>query len=130
PSDRVMSRLAGRVAVVTGAVSGIGRGMVERFAAEGASVVVADVSAAGEAVAASIGEGDGFVRTDVTAEPEVQAMIEAAVARFGRLDVMVNNAGVGRFVPFDQLEPAEWDRIFAVNLRAAYLGCRHALPHL
>jgi NAD(P)-dependent dehydrogenase (short-subunit alcohol dehydrogenase family) len=129
-----VSRLAGRVAIVTGAASGIGRAMAERFAAEEASVLLADLAAeAGEAAAAAIGARGGraaFARTDVTREPEVQTMVEAAVERFGRLDVIVNNAGTGRFVPFDELEPAEWDRIFAVNLRAVYLGCRYALPQL
>ena len=108
--------------------------MAERFAREGAAVVIADVSAdAGEAAAVAIVAAGGratFVATDVTREADVQAMIDAAVARFGALDVLVNNAGIGRFVPFDELLPKDWDAIFAVNLRAAYLGCRHALPHL
>jgi NAD(P)-dependent dehydrogenase (short-subunit alcohol dehydrogenase family) len=108
--------------------------MAERFAHEGAAVVVADVSAdPGEALAAEIVARGGravFVRTDVTRDADVQAMIDTAVARFARLDVLVNNAGIGRFVPFDELEPPEWDRIFAVNLRAVYAGCRSALPHL
>jgi len=66
----------------------------------------------------------------VSHEPDVHTMIDAAVARFGRLDILVNNAGIGRFVPFADLEPGEWDRIFAVNLRAAYLACRAAVAHL
>jgi len=71
-----------------------------------------------------------FVHTDVTQEAAIHAMVEAAATRFGGLDILFNNAGIGCYLPFDRLAPAEWDRIFAVDLRAVYLGCRHALPHL
>src|SRR5437870_3442692 len=113
---------------------GIGRATAERFAAEGAAVLLADVAAeAGAAAAAAIRAGGGraeFVATDVTREADIAAMIAAAVECFGKLDILVNNAGAGRFVPFERLEPAEWDRLLAVNLRAVYLGCRHALAAL
>jgi NAD(P)-dependent dehydrogenase (short-subunit alcohol dehydrogenase family) len=128
-----MSRLAGRTAVVTGAASGIGRAAAERFAVEGAAVLLADVDPAGAEIAAAIRARGGraeFVRTDVTDEAAVKAMMEAAVTHFGKLDVVFNNAGIGSFVPFERLEPAEWDRILAVNLRGVFLGCRYALPHL
>jgi len=127
-----VSRLAGKVAIVTGAASGIGRASAERFAAEGAAVVVSDV-ADGEAVAAGIRARGGratFVRCDVAEEPQVAALVAAAVREFGKLDVMFNNAGVGLAVPFEQLDPAAWDRVQRINLRGVYLGCRHALPHL
>src|SRR5438093_85373 len=134
PPARGMSRLGGRVAMVTGAARGIGRATAERFAAEGAAVLLADVAAeAGAAAAAAIRAGGGraeFVATDVTREADIAAMIAAAVECFGKLDILVNNAGAGRFVPFERLEPAEWDRLLAVNLRAVYLGCRHALAAL
>lgn len=128
-----MTRLAGRVALITGAASGIGRASAERFAAEGASVLIADLAPAGERVAAGIRERGAqaeFLRVDVTLEEDVERMIETAVERFGGLDILFNNAGRGNFVPFAELEPAEWDRIHATNLRSVFLACRAALPHL
>ena len=128
-----MTRLAGRVALITGAASGIGRASAERFAAEGASVLIADLASDGESVAAGIRERGAqaeFLRVDVTLEEEVERMIETAVERFGGLDILFNNAGRGNFVPFAELEPAEWDRIHATNLRSVFLACRAALPHL
>ena len=129
-----MSRLAGRVALVTGGAAGIGRAIADRFAAEGASVLVADVHADGAAAAADAIRARGgraeSVVADVSREDDVRAMVAAAGTRFGGLDVLVNNAGVGGFVPFERLEPAEWDRILGVNLRATYLVCRAAVSHL
>jgi NAD(P)-dependent dehydrogenase (short-subunit alcohol dehydrogenase family) len=128
-----MRRLEGRVAIVTGAAQGIGRASVERFAHEGATTVLADVDPAGAAVADAITAAGGraaFVRTDVTRDDELEALVGSAVERFGRIDVLFNNAGIGCYVPFDRLAPSEWDRIHAVNLRAVYRACQIALPHL
>src|SRR5574341_1625421 len=127
-------RLDSKVAVITGAASGIGRAAAVLFAREGARVVVGDVhDELGERTVAAINEAGGsalYVHADVTRAAEVQAMIEAAVARFGQLDILFNNAGVGKHIPFDQLTEAEWDRIVDVNLRGVYLGCRYGVPAL
>ena len=121
------------MAIITGAANGIGRAIAERMAGEGASVVLADVDAAGGAVAAAIEGGGGralFVATDVTRDDDLRRMIDAALARFGCLDVLVNNAGIGTYVPFASLAPETWDRIHAVNVRAVYRSCQLALPAL
>jgi NAD(P)-dependent dehydrogenase (short-subunit alcohol dehydrogenase family) len=121
-------RLQGKVAVVTGGASGIGEGTVRRFVDEGARVVVADIQVdAGEALAAELGASTRFVRTDVTEEDDVAAAVAHAVAEFGRLDVMFNNAGIlGVVGPIAETPTEGWDRTVAVLLRSVYLGMKHA----
>lgn len=135
PGAPQSGRLSGRVLLVTGAGSGIGRAIALTAAREGARVVVADVnregaqSTATDIVAAS-GEA-AAVACDVADPRQVSDLIEAAIGHFGQLDVLVNNAGIaGDTVPAHELEVDTWDRIMAVNLRGPFLCARYALPHL
>lgn len=116
--------LAGKVAIVTGGASGIGLAAVQRFVAEGARVVIADVAQeAGEAAAASLGESVAFQRTDVTDEASIQAVVDAAITRFGRLDVMFNNAGsTGDGSAITEIGPAGFDKTFVLDVRSVVLG--------
>jgi meso-butanediol dehydrogenase / (S,S)-butanediol dehydrogenase / diacetyl reductase len=115
--------LDGRVAVVTGGARGIGRAIVDALAARGANVVVADLDPdmAGDAEA---------VRVDVTDEGSVRDLMRDVIERHGQLDILVNNAGVSRSVAFVDIDEAEWDRVFAVNVKGVYLACRAVVPHM
>jgi NAD(P)-dependent dehydrogenase (short-subunit alcohol dehydrogenase family) len=125
--------LSGKVAIVTGGASGIGRASVELFASEGARVVIADIQVeAGEKLAAALGANVVFHRTDVTREAEVEALVGFAVERFGGLDVMFNNAGGGGIadVPFVDRDFSEYEKIMALNLLGPMLGMKHAARHM
>jgi NAD(P)-dependent dehydrogenase (short-subunit alcohol dehydrogenase family) len=123
--------LEGKVAIVTGGASGLGRAMVERFAEEGACVVVADVNEAGEALAAQLGPDAAFVRTDVAEPDQIQAAVDLAVARYGGLHVMCNNAGIGgSFTRFLDDDFADFERVMAVNLLGVMLGTQRAARHM
>lgn len=123
-----MLRLEGKVAVITGGTSGIGAGTAEVFVAEGAKVVIAGRRRErGERLAQKIGEAASFVRTDVTIEADVKAMIDHAVDSFGRLDCLVNNAGIGsRFSTIAEADLKEFDAVIAVHLRAVLAGMKYA----
>ena len=130
-----MGRLDNKVAVITGAASGMGRATAIRFAGEGAAVVVADLNQdGGESVVRECRENGGravFQRADVAAEPDVQALIARAVSEFGRLDITFNNAGfVGALGALEQLGVDAWDRTHAVLLRGVFLGIKHSIPEM
>jgi NAD(P)-dependent dehydrogenase (short-subunit alcohol dehydrogenase family) len=121
-------RLKDKVAVVTGGACGIGEGTVRRFLEEGASVIVADLQAeVGEALVSELGTTARFSRTDVTREEEVSAAVDLAVSEFGRLDCMVNNAGiVGAIGSIKETAVEAWDATIAVLLGGVFLGMKHA----
>ena len=129
-----MARLASKVAIVTGAAQGIGLGIARVFAEEGAHVVLSDIDdAAGEAATATLRESGGqaqYIHADVARETDVQQLVAAAVERFGRLDVVVNNAGVVAVQTVEESSVEDWDRVMAVNVRAIFLTTKYALPHL
>ncbi|HZP56528.1 MAG TPA: SDR family NAD(P)-dependent oxidoreductase [Dehalococcoidia bacterium] len=131
-----MRRLEDKVAIVTGAGSGIGRASALLFAAEGAHVVAADWN--GESAGAVAQEivragGDAIaVRADVSSEDDARAMVQAAVDTWGRLDVLFNNAGIEGHMgtPTGETTLDEWDRVLAINLTGTFLGCRYAIPEM
>ena len=126
-----MGKLTGKVAVVTGAGSGMGRASALLFAEEGAKVVCADVSGHEEAAADEIGKAAIAVHADVSQAADVQAMFAAAVDAFGRLDVVFNNAGFNApHHPIDETDDDLFDRLVAVNLRGVFLGIKYAIPAL
>jgi NAD(P)-dependent dehydrogenase (short-subunit alcohol dehydrogenase family) len=127
-------RLADKVALITGAGSGMGRVAAQMFAAEGAKVVVADFDeAAGIETAESVKQSGGdasFVRADVSSEADAKAMVDHAVDRFGRVDVLYNNAGVMPEQDHSVIDTdvPTWDRVMAINVRGVFLACKYAIP--
>lgn len=118
--------LKDRVAIVTGGAQGIGRAIVDKLAAEGASVAVADINGAGATEAAAAQPNAIGMTVDVSEPAAVDAMVAATVERFGRLDILVNNAAIVPFTAWDDIDFAEWRRIMAVNLDGVFLTCRAA----
>ncbi|MFN8559278.1 MAG: SDR family oxidoreductase [Dehalococcoidia bacterium] len=127
-----MTRLMGRVAVVTGAGSGNGRGIARAFAAEGARVVVADLRGeSAEETAASLPAGAARAcAADVSLEEDARRLIDLAVTAFGRLDILVNNAGIWASGTVDSYTVEQWDRLMAVNVRGVFLCSKYGVPAL
>lgn len=122
-----MTRLQGKVALITGAASGIGKACARHLAREGATVVLTDRAAAGEAIAAELGPPHRFRLLDVTDEPGWQRVVDETLADLGRLDVLVNSAGIGTWGNVEQATVEDFRRMYAVNVEGTFLGCRAAI---
>jgi NAD(P)-dependent dehydrogenase (short-subunit alcohol dehydrogenase family) len=128
-----MSRLSGKVAIITGAALGMGRATALRFASEGAKVVVADISDEGEKVVKEIQEAKGqalFVKVDVSNASQVASMVEQTVAHFGKLDTIYCNAAIqphGKDARAHELEEEVWDRVININLKGVWLSAKYAI---
>jgi NAD(P)-dependent dehydrogenase (short-subunit alcohol dehydrogenase family) len=127
----VSGRLEGKTAVITGAARGIGRATLEVFVAEGARVVATDIDAAGlEATVAEVSPDVVTVAGDVSLDADARAMVEAAVTAFGRIDVLVANAGVIPLSTIDQTSLEDWEHVMAVDGRGMFLTCKYAIEHM
>lgn len=129
-------RLAGKVAIVTGGGRSLGLAFAGALAAEGAAIILADIDDASEA-ARELAQAHGVdavsIATDVSAEDQVARLADGAIARFGRVDILVNNAALFARMPlqpYDQIEVELWDRVMAVNVRGAFLTAKHVAPHM
>ena len=125
-------RLAGKTAIVTGGASGFGAGIVRKFAAEGAKVVIADINgAAADTLAREFGDAALGCQVDVSKDDSVAAMAKAALAAFGHVDILVNNAGVTHLPSaMEDVSEADFDRVLSVNVKSVYLTAKHLVPHM
>ena len=123
-------RLADKTAIVTGGASGFGAGIVRKFVAEGARVVIADINAeAARQMAQAVGNAASAVECDVSRDGSVAALVGMALQRLGRIDILVNNAGIGHLPQsLEEIPEEEFDRVFAINAKSVYLTARHVVP--
>ena len=125
-------RLEGKAAIVTGGASGFGAGIVRKFIAEGARVMIADINgAAAEAFAKELGDSAIGLQVDVSKDESVAAMAKAALQAFGQVDILVNNAGVTHLpAAMEDVSESDFDRVISVNVKSVYLTAKHLVPHM
>jgi len=118
-----MGRFAGKVAIVTGGAAGIGAATVARLASEGAKVMIADIQPPAET-----SDEIAFMKTDVSSATEVAALVNTTAQKWGRIDILVNDAGLGALAETPDMDEDLWDKVFAINTKAIYLFCKYAIP--
>jgi meso-butanediol dehydrogenase/(S,S)-butanediol dehydrogenase/diacetyl reductase len=118
-----MARFAGKVAIVTGGAAGIGAATVARLASEGAQVMIADIQSPSET-----SDTVAFIKTDVSSPKEIENLVAATHDKWGRIDILVNNAGIGALAETPDMDEEMWDKVFAINIKAIYLFCKHTIP--
>jgi NAD(P)-dependent dehydrogenase (short-subunit alcohol dehydrogenase family) len=127
-------RLQGKVALITGSASGIGKSSALLFAQEGAQMIVNDLDAAkGQETVQEIEAAGGsaiFIQADVTNADSVKAMVDRVIEQFGRIDVLFNNAGISGVGALHELEPEQWDRIMSINVKGVFLPSKYVVPHM
>ena len=125
-------RLKNKTAIVTGGASGFGAGIVKKFIAEGAHVMIADINGdAANTMAEKMGENAHAFQLDLTVNDEVKAMVDAALSTFGHIDILINNAGITHLpMPMEEVSEEDFDRVLMVNAKSVYLTARHIVPHM
>lgn len=124
-------RFENKVAVITGAASGIGAATARLFHREGAHIVLADIGDdGGVTLAKDLGPRSVAVKTDVSKESDVARLIRTTIERYGRIDILFNNAGIGSFGTSVELPSEQWEQVIAVDLHSVYYACHHAIPHM
>lgn len=126
-------RFSNKVCIVTGGASGIGKAICQRLAVEGGKAVVIDIQESGQQAADEITTQGGeaiFIKTDIAQRKEVEAAVLKIVSKWGKIDVLVNNAAIMTFKPITDLSEEEWDKVMAVNMKSVFLFCKYSLPHI
>jgi len=126
--------LENRVALITGSASGMGKAMALRFAKEGCDIVVADLNLDGAKKASdevrSVGRKAYAIKSDISSSQDIKDLIDQSIREFGKIDILINNAGAAGGGPLEASDEDEWDRVLALNLKGAFLTCKAAVPHM
>ena len=123
-------KLKNKVAIITGAGSGIGLATAQLFIKEGSKVVIADITPEAQKVTESLGKNAWFIHVDVRQEKDIKHMMKETVNRFGHIDILMNNAGIGKNILIEEMSEKDWNEIISTNLRGVFFGIKHVVPFM